>query len=83
MTHKIDNVEVVVPENGYMPTSEEIKRQDEIWSAFSVAESDRDQNFPHFNNRTLRRFIDDSQKRFNLYREPPSYPHQARPGAGR
>jgi len=70
MANKIDNVEVVIPENGYQPTSEEITRQDEIWSAFSVAEYERDQSYPHFNNRTLRKFIDDSQKRFNLYQRP-------------
>ena len=67
MTTKVDGVEVIVSENAYQPTTEELDRSRTIWSAFALAESDRDQRFPHFNNRTLRKLIDDSQKRFNLY----------------
>lgn len=51
----------------YNPGDEEKARLDKVYNAYARMDQLRRQTWPQFNNRTLRQFIDDSEKRLNAF----------------
>ncbi len=51
----------------YDPTDEQIERSNTVYTAYDQMNQQRQQVWPQFNNRTLRQYIDDSEKRMNAF----------------
>jgi hypothetical protein len=51
----------------YNPTKEQVERRNMVYRAYDEMNQLRRQTWPQFNNRTLRQFIDDSEKRLNAF----------------
>src|SRR3990167_3607731 len=51
----------------YSPTDSQKERIAFVYSEYADMLNKRNQSYPQFNDRTLREFIDDSEKRLNAY----------------